>query len=229
MTQNSTPAHCFSNPRPLNLSEPTFPAHAVELLDCYPAYEDFARIVRAWAVRKVLDADEIEQESALRLIKRNPRIDSREHWQKYSATVALCVCRDEWRKIFRLGEAAVSFEEKRELGLVNLEHLVSWQALRENVEQAEFERLVAKQGAALLWLMEDSTLLPAPARRLLEVLVEAGASEASFKKNGTLNGNAIAKAYGVSQSAISRQLPVIQQAAAEVLAEMEADEEMGLG
>jgi DNA-binding MurR/RpiR family transcriptional regulator len=77
-------------------------------------------------------------------------------------------------------------------------------------------------------LVKSATYLPAAARRVLEILLAAADQEDSYKKNGKLNGNAIAQKANISQSTISRQLSVIQDAAVEMLGEMEAAEEMDM-
>ena len=112
------------------------------------------------------------------------------------------------------------------MGTCTWEQKASLWELQRNLENEAFEELVAKQGAALLRMMESSAYLPTAARRVLEILLAAADREESYKKNGRLNGYAIAREHGISQSTISRQLAVIQEAAAEVLAEMDASEEM---
>jgi DNA-directed RNA polymerase specialized sigma24 family protein len=200
----------------------------VDVLDSYPAYLEFLRITRAFASRKGLDPDEMVQESALRIIRNDKVINDENHWGGYCATVAFSCCTDAWRDRYRRPEPNASLDEANELGIFSWEQKASLCALQTQLEAEEFERLVQKRGAVLQSLVKSATYLPAAARRVLEILLAAADQEDSYKKNGKLNGNAIAQKANISQSTISRQLSVIQDAAVEMLGEMEAAEEMDM-
>lgn len=215
-----------SSTRPLNLTAPTFPAPATEVLDHVPAFQILKRIASAIAFRRGCDPDEITQESAIRIVQANRTMAGLSHWMKYGAVVAHSCCSNEWRRRFRTKGMVQSLHRENEFGTFPAEHKASLQLFQAQLELEAEHRMIDLQVAALDRLKKSSTAIPAAARRVLELLVEHEASKDSYKKNGRLNGNAIAAKAKISQSTISRQLPVIQAAAVEVLEEMNASEEM---
>ena len=215
-----------SSTRSLKFTSPTFPASASEVLDHVSAWLELQRVATAAAFRKGLNPEEIVQESALRIVKADRTINDFSHWTKYCATVAFSRCSDEWRKRFRRPGVDLSLDEANELGSYSTEQKASLTAFQTQLELEEEWRMAEIKGTALARLIEDSSRLPAAARRVLELLLEHAANEDSYMKNGRLNGNAIAAKAEISQSTISRQLPVIQAAAVELLDEMSASDEM---
>ena len=224
-----TTSFTCSSARPLNLNAPTFPAPASEVIDYVAAWLELQRIATAMAFRKGLNPDEIIQESALRIVKTDCPINDFSHWKNYCVTVASSRCADEWRKRFRKPGMDLSLDEANELGCYSTEQKASLEAFQTQLELEEEWRMAGIKGAVLARLMQDSTCLPAAARRVLKLLLEHGTSDESFMKNGRINGNAIAAKSKISQSTISRQLRVIQAAATDLLMEMSASDRMDIG
>lgn len=215
-----------SSARPLTLTAPTFPAPASEVVEHLPAFHELQRVASAIAFRNRCDPEEITQESASRISKAKRTITDFPHWRRYCAKIAFSRCSDEWRKRYRCNGLFLSMDEENEFGVFPAEQKASLQVFEAQLELEVEHRMIDQQVAALIRLDKSPTALPAAARRVLKLLLKHAASEDSYKKNGRLNGNAIAAKAEISQSTISRQLPVIQAAAVEVLEEMNASEEM---
>ena len=210
----------------LDASAPVYPSHACEVLSHGSAYAEFVALARTIAIRKGLEADEVRQMAALRMVKSASVINDHRHWVRYSAAVISSCCNDAWRQLFRHRARMTSLEMQNEFGALPVEMEASLCVFQTQLEGREQERVISRQHALIAHLLESACDLEPAGRRVLEVLVESSKMTDAFKKNGRLNANAIARTSGVSQSTISRQLPAIRAAAAKAL--VETDEPGGM-
>jgi len=212
-----------SSTRSLNLSPASFPARSRQILNHASSFGTLAKIAAYFGAKKGLDPDDLAQDVALRLFKCNSMVESESSWRGLCATIASNLCRDFWRRQYCRNAVFCSMDEQIAGGIHPVETEAALVRLSEDLHQKELDQEVARRGAALARLAGDSTRLSRGAQRVLKVFMAHGDHSEAFKKNGTLNGNALAHLGGINQSSISRNMASIQEAATEIYKEIEID------
>lgn len=200
-----------------------FPSSGIEILAHTDAFAELCRLANFAATRNGLDADDLGQDVAFRIFRRDPRVPTAADWSGLCATVARNLCRDFWRREYSRNFEFHSADEEIFEGYAPLENEASLMVLGDALHREEMERVAALRDTVLVRLAASSSRLPRGLYCVMVAMLQNKDNPEIFKLNGKLNGNALARLSGIAQSTISRAIQPIREAACEMLQEMEID------